>query len=240
MGAAAGAGADRRGDVGDVRRVDDRVGTERPGHLQRGGCSTSTATTRAPSAFAIITADRPTPPQPCTATHWPADDLAVGDDRAVRRREPAAQGRRGHEGDGVGQADHVGVRARDGHPLRERPGQREARLRWSGQTWASPAPAVLAAAAPEHERHGHPVADRPAASRRGPTATTVPAYSCPGMWGSATGSCPRQACQSDRQTPVAATSTTTPSAGHDRVGDLDDGRQHARRGCRRRPSRAAA
>ena len=33
---------------------------------------TSTATTRAPDAAAIITADRPTPPQPCTATHSPA------------------------------------------------------------------------------------------------------------------------------------------------------------------------
>ena len=33
---------------------------------------TSTATTRAPEAAAIITAERPTPPQPCTATHSPA------------------------------------------------------------------------------------------------------------------------------------------------------------------------
>ena len=32
----------------------------------------STATTRAPAAAAIITADRPTPPQPCTATQSPA------------------------------------------------------------------------------------------------------------------------------------------------------------------------
>lgn len=31
----------------------------------------STATTLAPAAAAIITADRPTPPQPCTATHSP-------------------------------------------------------------------------------------------------------------------------------------------------------------------------
>jgi hypothetical protein len=33
------------------------------------------------------------------------------------------------------------------------------------------------------------------------------------MFGSATGSCPFQACQSDRQTPVAPTAMTTPSAG---------------------------
>ncbi len=32
---------------------------------------TSTPTTRAPSAAAIITADSPTPPHPCTATHSP-------------------------------------------------------------------------------------------------------------------------------------------------------------------------
>ena len=32
---------------------------------------TSIATTRAPTAAAIITADSPTPPQPCTATHSP-------------------------------------------------------------------------------------------------------------------------------------------------------------------------
>ena len=33
------------------------------------------ATTRAPTERAIITADRPTPPQPCTATHSPSDTL---------------------------------------------------------------------------------------------------------------------------------------------------------------------
>jgi hypothetical protein len=34
--------------------------------------SMSTATTLAPAATAIITAERATPPQPCTATHCPA------------------------------------------------------------------------------------------------------------------------------------------------------------------------
>jgi hypothetical protein len=33
------------------------------------------------------------------------------------------------------------------------------------------------------------------------------------MCGSATGSCPFQACQSDRHTPLAPTAITTPSAG---------------------------
>ena len=36
---------------------------------------TSTATTLAPHAAAIITADRPTPPHPCTATHSPRRTL---------------------------------------------------------------------------------------------------------------------------------------------------------------------
>ena len=33
----------------------------------------STATTLAPRALAIMMADRPTPPQPWMATHWPPD-----------------------------------------------------------------------------------------------------------------------------------------------------------------------
>ena len=48
----------------------------------------------------------------------------------------------------------------------------------------------------------------------GPAAATTPASSCPPMCGSTTGSCPFQACQSDRHTPVAPTAITTPSAGH--------------------------
>ena len=35
----------------------------------------STATTRAPAATATWIADRPTPPQPCTATHSPGRTL---------------------------------------------------------------------------------------------------------------------------------------------------------------------
>ena len=47
----------------------------------------------------------------------------------------------------------------------------------------------------------------------GPASATTPANSCPPMCGRATGSCPFQACQSDRHTPVAPTAMTTPSAG---------------------------
>jgi hypothetical protein len=59
----------------------------------------------------------------------------------------------------------------------------------------------------------------------GPVSTMVPQYSWPGTCGSATsGSAPVQACQSDRQTPQASTSTTTPSrgqAGSGRSADLE-------------------
>ena len=40
--------------------------------LARAAGDTSTATTWAPSATPIITADRPTPPHPCTASQSPA------------------------------------------------------------------------------------------------------------------------------------------------------------------------
>jgi len=48
----------------------------------------------------------------------------------------------------------------------------------------------------------------------GPACVTTPANSWPPICGSATGSCPFQACQSDRHTPVAPTAMTTPPAGH--------------------------
>lgn len=53
---------------------------------------TSTATTLAPDAAAIITADRPTPPQPCTATHSPAATLpcCTTARNAVAKRQPSA------------------------------------------------------------------------------------------------------------------------------------------------------
>ncbi len=55
------------------------------------GGETSTATTRAPSAAAIITADRPTPPQPNTATHSPGRDppCTVSARKAVAKRQPS-------------------------------------------------------------------------------------------------------------------------------------------------------
>jgi hypothetical protein len=81
-----------------------------------------------------------------------------------------------------------------------------------GHTCASPARQN------SHRPHPHTngtVTRSPARHRvtSGPAAATTPANSCPPMCGSATGSCPRQACQSDRHTPVAPTAMTTPSAG---------------------------
>ena len=47
----------------------------------------------------------------------------------------------------------------------------------------------------------------------GPASAITPANSCPPMCGRVTGSCPFQACQSDRHTPVAPTAMTAPSGG---------------------------
>ena len=54
--------------------------------------ATSSATTRAPQAAPIITADSPTPPQPCTASHSPAATrpCATTARNAVAKRQPSA------------------------------------------------------------------------------------------------------------------------------------------------------
>src|SRR5699024_8810602 len=52
-----------------------------------------------------------------------------------------------------------------------------------------------------------------------PTSATTPANSWPGMCGSCTeSSCPCQACQSLRHTPVACTAITAPRGGHEGSG----------------------
>jgi hypothetical protein len=52
---------------------------------------TSTATTRAPAATAIITADSPTPPHPYTATHSPGRTRpwVTTARKAVAKRQPS-------------------------------------------------------------------------------------------------------------------------------------------------------
>ncbi len=88
---------------------------------------------------------------------------------------------------------------------------------WSGQTCASPARQY--SHRPQPQAKGT-VTRSPGCHRvtAGPAWVMVPASSCPGMCGRRTVSCPFQACQSDRHTPVAPTLITTPSSGHDGSG----------------------
>ena len=136
---------------------------------------------RGPEATPIITAERPTPPHPCTASQEPGPSTTVHRDRAEGRREPAAEGRRGDDIDGVGEPHHVEVGGVDRDPLGEGPRAGEARLVCRGQTWTR-GRAVLAGAAAADERDGDTVADRHRVTS-GPAAATTPANSCPGTWG---------------------------------------------------------
>ena len=174
---------------------------------------TSTASTRAPRALAIITAESPTPPHPWTATHWSAATRpwATTARYAVANRQPrdAAATKETASGSPTTLASARGTATCSAND----PGSVKPGCSWSGHTWEFP---VRQSSQRPHPRTNGTVTRSPTTrlATSGPTATTVPAYSCPGTWGSATCSCPRQACQSDRQTPVAATATTTPSAGH--------------------------
>ncbi len=67
----AAAGELRDGGRHVARAVEGVLRAEVPREGQRPGRDV-TPITRAPAATAIWTADRPTPPQPCTATHSPA------------------------------------------------------------------------------------------------------------------------------------------------------------------------
>ena len=173
---------------------------------------TSTAMTLAPIAFAIITTDRPTPPQPCTATHCPASTRpwVTTARNAVANRQPrdAAAAKEIESGRRTRLVAARGSARRSANePGRVNPG-----CSWSGQTCASPAwqnshrpqPSTNGAVTRSPTRH-------PDTSP--PTSMTVPANSWPGIRGSVTGSWPRHECQSDLHTPVAATSSTTPSGG---------------------------
>ena len=171
----------------------------------------STAITLAPAAAAIITAAIPTPPQPWTATHSPARTPAwtCSAAQAVMKRHPSdaastspsASGTRTRFRSARGSATSC---ANEPHAVK--PGWKS-----RSQIWVSPS------------RHGshvpHPqqngtVTRSPTANpcTDGPASATTPHSSCPGTCGSTIdGSCPIQACQSLRHTPVARTSTTTPS-----------------------------
>jgi len=174
--------------------------------------ATSVATTRAPSAAPIITADSPTPPQPCTASQSPARTrpCAVTARKAVANRQPrqAAATKSTASGSAIRFASAAWTAtssAKDPGPVN--PG-------WvcRGHTWASPARQYSQRPQP----HTKGTVTRSPARQRvtsGPVCATTPASSCPPMCGSTTRSCPFQASQSDRHTPLAPTAMTTPSAG---------------------------
>jgi hypothetical protein len=173
---------------------------------------TSTATTRAPSAAPIITADSPAPPQPCTASQSPGRTrpCAVTARKAVANRQPrhAAATKSTASGSAtrfVSAAWTATSSANDPGPVN--PG-------WvcRGHTWASPARQYSHRPQP----HTNGTVTRSPVRQRvtsGPVCAMTPASSCPPMCGRLTGSCPFQACQSDRHTPLAPTAMTTPSGG---------------------------
>ena len=153
----------------------------------------------------------------------PGADPAVRGDRPERRREPAAQARRGDEVHRPpGSATRFASAACTATSSANDPGPVNPGWVCRGQTWASPA--RQCSHRPQPQTNGT-VTRSPAAtgSPRARPGTTTPANSCPGMCGSATGSWPFQACQSDRHTPVAPTERTTPSSGQPGSGSL---RQH--------------
>ena len=174
---------------------------------------TSTATTRAPSDRGDHHRGQP---QPATAEHGhplAGGDAAVDGHRTEGGGEPAAQRRGGLEAHLRGERDEVEVGALHGDLLGKGAGPGEPGLALVGADLCFAA--RQCSHAPQPSTKGT-VTRSPTDHRRtcSPTAATTPANSCPGMCGSATASWPRQACQSERHTPVARTSTTTPSAGH--------------------------
>ncbi len=176
------------------------------------GAATSTATTRAPRAAPIITADSPTPPQPCTASHSPARTrpCAVTARKAVANRQPRLAA--ATKSSASGSATRLVSAAWTATSSAKEPGPVNPGCVCRGHTWTSPAR--------QYSHRPHPqtngtVTRSPVRQRVtcGPACATTPASSCPPMCGSTTGSCPFQACQSDRHTPLAPTAITTPSAG---------------------------
>ena len=180
---------------------------------------TSTATTRAPSAAPISTADSPTPPQPCTASQSsaPSRPCVTSARYAVANRHPSEAA--------VTRSRSSGSRTRlmsaacTATSSANEPGPVKPGWVWSGQTWLSPPRQY--SQRPQPQTNGtvtrSPTDQR---STSGPTSATWPASSWPGTCGSGTGSWPAQACQSERHTPVAPTRTTTPSSGQTGSGQV--------------------
>jgi hypothetical protein len=173
---------------------------------------TSIATTRAPRAAPIITADSPTPPQPCTASQSPARirPCAVTARKAVANRQPrhAAATKSTASGTATRFMSAACTATRSAND----PGPVNPGWVCRGHTWASPARQY--SHRPQPHTNGtvtRSPARQPVTS--GPVCAITPASSWPPMCGRSTGSCPFQACQSDRHTPLAPTAMTTPSGG---------------------------
>ena len=159
------------------------------------------------------TADSPTPPQPCTASQSPARTrpCAVTARNAVANRQPrqAAVTKSTDDGSATRFASAAWTATNSAND----PGPVNPGWVCRGHTCASPARQY--SHRPQPQANGT-VTRSPGRQRvtSDPVAATIPANSCPPMCGSGTGSCPFQACQSDRHTPVAPTAMTTPSTGH--------------------------
>nr|BFE69111.1 hypothetical protein GCM10020092_024120 [Actinoplanes digitatis] len=174
---------------------------------------TSTAITRAPAAAAIITADRPTPPQPCTTNHSPARTrpwcATARNEVANRQPRTAAAAKSTRSGRRTRLVMACGTTTRSANePQSVKPG---CRCRWH-TCWS---PARQAGQVPQAQMNGA-VTRSPGRqpSTPGPTAAITPANSWPGTCGRRmSGSWPRQPCQSLRHNPVARTATTTPPSG---------------------------
>ncbi len=149
----------------------------------RAWAETSTATTRVPDAAAIITAESPTPPHPCTATHSPAATrpCCTTARYAVANRQPseAAVAKDSSLGSATrftSAWSSATYWAKD--PQWVKPG-----WVWRSHTWWSPA--AQDGQVPQAQMNGT-VTRSPARQpvTREPTASTTPASSCPGTCGS--------------------------------------------------------
>src|SRR5215813_999789 len=174
---------------------------------------TSIPMTRAPRERAIITAARPTPPQPKTATDsaalTPATSTMPRYDVANRQPRLAATSNGRPSGSATTLKSAHAIAANSAYD----PGPWKPGCHWFGQTCALP-----------DTHHGHPphpqmngtTTRSPTCTRAtpSPTACTTPANSCPGVWGrdGISGSWPCQPCQSDRHKPAASTGMTAPPA----------------------------
>ena len=155
-----------------------------------------------------MTADRPTPPQPNTASHSPGRSCArpVSADQAVVIRHPMAAATAGSSPSGKGErlVSANGTATNSAYA----PGALN-----PGSTCASQmvcAPDWHVEQVPQARMNGA-ITLSPTCQRvtPAPTDTTSPQNSCPKTSGRGAGSAPLQTCQSDRHTPQAMTRRTT-------------------------------